>query len=223
MGSRTEIRTIRFHRRPPGNERTSPSKNCTPKGGIWPAFTGRTLERPFYWFSLQNLFEGKFICAIQIFFSANPQFTLLWGWAWLKYNFDVWFYTEYAKKLFAGFLCNAATTALLNALHCFSSDLAFLKCILKEIGYYPKSVLDKKSELLNVGLIRRWPEPFSIIPIISDFQKYNLNRLTPYHWQPSFFQFCVITKGMILQNFLQTKNRNVQIKKVIYYRLKPIV
>ena len=40
-------------------------------------------------------------------------------------------------------------------------------------------------------------------------RKYELIRLTPYHWQPCTLQFFDITKGMILQNFSLTKNRDV--------------
>ena len=42
-------------------------------------------------------------------------------------------------------------------------------------------------------------------------QKYDLIRLTPYHWQPYILRFCDITKGIILQKFLQTKKRDYQL------------
>ena len=36
-------------------------------------------------------------------------------------------------------------------------------------------------------------------------------RLTPYQWQSCVSQFCNITKGIILQNFSQTKKRDYQL------------
>ena len=38
------------------------------------------------------------------------------------------------------------------------------------------------------------PKPF---PTISTMRKYVLIRLTTYHWQPWFSQFCDITKGVL--------------------------
>ena len=41
--------------------------------------------------------------------------------------------------------------------------------------------------------------------------KHDLTRLTAYHWQPCISQFCDITKGIILQKFLQTKKRDYRL------------
>ena len=39
-------------------------------------------------------------------------------------------------------------------------------------------------------------------------------HLTPHHWQPRISQICDITKGIILQKFLQTKKRDYQLVAV---------
>ena len=57
--------------------------------------------------------------------------------------------------------------------------------------YCSKSVLLKKWELLEV--IKRCSKPFFHNFLYS--QKYDLIRLTPYHWQPCISQFCDITKA----------------------------
>ena len=45
-------------------------------------------------------------------------------------------------------------------------------------------------------------------------QKYNLMRMTLYHWQSCILQFCNITKAIILQKFLQIKKRDYQVGAV---------
>ena len=45
-------------------------------------------------------------------------------------------------------------------------------------------------------------------------RKYDLIRLTPYHWQTCISQFCDITKSIILRKFLQTKKRDYQLVAV---------
>ena len=54
-------------------------------------------------------------------------------------------------------------------------------------------------------------------PFFNNFlylRKYDLICLPPYHWQPCISQFCDITKGIILQNFLQIKKRDYQLPAV---------
>ena len=45
-------------------------------------------------------------------------------------------------------------------------------------------------------------------------QKYDLICFTPYLWQPCISQFCDITKGIILQKFMQIKKRNYHLVPV---------
>ena len=46
------------------------------------------------------------------------------------------------------------------------------------------------------------------------WRKYDLIRLTPYHWQPCILQFCDIKKAVILQKFSPTKKRDYQLVAV---------
>ena len=45
-------------------------------------------------------------------------------------------------------------------------------------------------------------------------RKYDLIRLTPYHWQPYNWQFSDITKEMTLQKFSQTTKQDYQLVAV---------
>ena len=61
-------------------------------------------------------------------------------------------------------------------------------------------------------VIKRCSKPFSQFFL---FAKYDLIRLTPYHWQPCISQVRDIRKGMVLLNFSQTKKRDYQLVALI--------
>ena len=48
-----------------------------------------------------------------------------------------------------------------------------------------------------------------------NLRKYDLIHLTPYYWKPCILQFCDITKDIILQKFLQTKQGDYQLVAVM--------
>ena len=75
--------------------------------------------------------------------------------------------------------------------------------------YCMKSVLLKKWELFEV--IKRCPKPFSTFFFICEirFNPFNSVPLSTLHTQ-----FCNITKGIVLQKFLQTKKRDYQLVAV---------
>ena len=75
-----------------------------------------------------------------------------------------------------------------------------------------KLVLLKKWELLEVPVIKRCPKLFSTIPNSSYLRKYVLIRLTTYHWQSYFSQFCDITKS-VLQ--ISTGSLDLQVPVII--------
>ena len=75
--------------------------------------------------------------------------------------------------------------------------------------YCLKSALLKKLELLEIIEM-----PQTLFHNFLYSRKYDLIRLTPYHWQPCILQFCDIKKGIILQKFLLTKKCDFQLVTV---------
>ena len=83
------------------------------------------------------------------------------------------------------------------------------------------TILHLKEILLKIGVIeemkttcgnKKVPQTFFHYSLYS--QKYHLIRLIPHHWQLCILQFCDITKGIILQKFLQTEKRDYQLVAV---------
>ena len=84
------------------------------------------------------------------------------------------------------------------------NDRIFIKEILLEIGFIDK-------------MRTTWGNkeaPHTFFHNFLCLRKYDLIGLIRYHWQSCISKFCGITKGIILQKFLQTKKLDFQLVAV---------